>query len=64
MEIATYREWTIAVRESNGGFVAFLTDATGKKFDKALICMPSPDAAAQCARKFINWWIKCDQKRK
>jgi hypothetical protein len=63
MKSAKYRDWTIHIREFNGGFVAFLSDPSGKPFEGTLICMPSPESAEQYAHKFINWCIKLDERR-
>jgi hypothetical protein len=59
-----YKDWTINIREINGGFTAFLIDSTGKKFDEVVICLPSAESAEQYAHKVINWWIKLEEQRK
>jgi hypothetical protein len=64
MESETYKDWTINIREANGGFAAFLIDSNGKKFDEVVICLPSAESAEQYAHKVINWWIKLEEQRK
>jgi hypothetical protein len=62
MEPATYKGWTIIVRESKGGFAALLVDTKGRKFEGAVICMPTAESAEQFAHKMINWSIRLEEK--
>jgi hypothetical protein len=58
-----YNGWTINIRESKGGFRAFLVDASGKAFNEVVICMPSVESAEHYAHKVINWSIKLEEQR-
>jgi len=62
MEPEIYKGWTIIVRESKGGFAALLVDTKGRKFEGAVICMPTSESAEQFAHKMINWSILLEKK--
>ncbi|MBC8123295.1 MAG: hypothetical protein H7Y22_15845 [Gemmatimonadaceae bacterium] len=58
-----YKNWTITTHQANEGFLAVLIDPQGKKLDRPRVCLPSPESAEHYAQKFINWYVKLEERR-
>lgn len=62
MELVSYKGWTIRAYEGSRGFGAVMTDPNGKPYEQSAIGWPNHRSAQLYAEKFIDWYIKLENR--
>jgi hypothetical protein len=64
MESIEYTGWTIRTFKAARGFEAVMTAPCGNIFRQPTICWQSHHSAQHYAKKFIDWYLKLEEKNR
>jgi hypothetical protein len=62
MESISYKGWQIQAYSGNRGFETVITTPHGMIYCQSAISWPSPHSAQRYAQKFIDWYIKLENR--
>jgi hypothetical protein len=64
MESITYRGWNIRAFRGDRGFETVITTPLGMIYSQSAISWPTPHSAQRYAQKFIDWYIKLENRHR